>query len=342
MDETNEPLTNEPELASYPPYLVMLVDDQPMVAEALRRILTVESDMDFHYCGEPGSALKIAGEIKPSVILLDLVMPDIDGLTVLRALREHAATRIVPVVVLSSQEDAAMKAEAFAVGANDYLIKWPDRIELLARLRYHSQWYSNMQQRDEAFRALRVSQRKLAESNLKLQRQAAVDGLTGIPNRRYFDERFEEEWKRGAREQEWLSLIILDVDHFKLYNDRYGHMAGDECLKAVAQVIAGSLLRPTDLAARYGGEEFVLILPNTDQAGAEVVAGNMRKAVEALGIPHARSATGAVVTVSLGVATTVPTEHDQAQGLLAEADTALYAAKEAGRNRYAIAPLMRA
>jgi two-component system chemotaxis family response regulator WspR len=340
MDQINEAFAREPAHAQ--PCLVMLVDDQPMVAEALRRILVEEPDMDLHYCSNPADALNMAGEIKPSVILLDLVMPDIDGLTVLRAMREYVVTATVPVVVLSSREDPAMKAEAFALGANDYLIKWPDRIELLARLRYHSQWYSNMQQRDEAFRALRVSQRKLAESNVRLQRQAAVDGLTGISNRRYFDDRLDEEWKRSIREQEWISLIMIDVDHFKLYNDHYGHMAGDDCLRAIALATSRILLRPTDVAARYGGEEFVVILPGTDQEGAKIVAENICKAVEGLAIPHALSVTAPVVTVSLGVASTVPTRNAHPQKLLAEADDALYAAKEAGRNCYITAPTMRA
>lgn len=341
MDEMNMLSSGDQELALPQPCLVMLVDDQPMVAEALHRILSAEADMDFHYCDNPEQALKTAEQIKPSVILLDLVMPDIDGLTVLRYLRSNPLTRDVPVVVLSTKEEPALKADAFGSGANDYLIKWPDRIELLARIRYHSQWYTILQQRNEAFRALRVSQRKLAESNLQLQRIAALDGLTGIPNRRYFDERLEEEWLRGAREQSWLTLIMLDVDHFKQYNDLYGHIAGDECLRAVARAISGGLLRPADVAARFGGEEFVLILPGTDANGAEFVANKVCKAVEALGIPHDRSTASNFVTVSLGVATTVPAHGAQVSSLLAEADAALYAAKEAGRNRFMIAPVMR-
>lgn len=320
--------------------LVMLVDDQPMVAEALRRILATETDMDFHYCNDPEQALKTAEQLKPSVILLDLVMPEINGLTVLHYMRANPLTRDVPVVVLSSKEDPAMKAEAFASGANDYLIKWPDRIELLARIRYHSRWYLTLKQRDEVFRALRVSQRKLAESNLQLQRLASMDGLTGIPNRRYFDERLEEEWLRSAREQEWLTLIMLDIDHFKLYNDLHGHLDGDECLKAVAAAISGCLVRPMDVAARFGGEEFVLILPGTDPSGAEFVAEKVRKAVESLRIPHEHSTTSKFITVSLGVATTVPARNAPANSLLAEADTALYAAKNSGRNRFAAASVM--
>jgi two-component system chemotaxis family response regulator WspR len=322
--------------------LVMLVDDQPMVAEALRRMLAVDTNIDFHYCNDPGEALKTAGHIIPSVILLDLMMPEIDGLTVLRYVRSNPRTKDIPVVVLSSKEDPAMKAEAFGAGANDYLIKWPDSIELLARIHYHSKWFITLQQRDEAFRALRVSQRKLAESNLQLQRLVAMDGLTGLPNRRHFDARLDEEWQRSLREQSWLTLIMVDIDHFKQYNDLYGHLTGDDCLKAVAGAISGCLSRPADMAARFGGEEFVLILPGTDQNGAEFVAEKVRKAVEMLGISHELSTASDFVTVSLGVATTVPRKSSQATNLLAEADAVLYAAKEAGRNRFMCGTLMRA
>jgi two-component system chemotaxis family response regulator WspR len=285
--------------------------------------------------------MKTAEHIIPSVILLDLVMPEIDGLTVLRYMRSNQRTKDIPVVVLSSREDPAMKAEAFGAGANDYLIKWPDSIELLARIHYHSKWFITLQQRNEAFRALRVSQRKLAESNLQLQRLVAMDGLTGIPNRRNFDDRLDEEWKRSVREQNWLTLIMVDIDHFKQFNDLYGHITGDDCLKAVAGAISGCLLRPTDMAARFGGEEFALILPGTDQNGAEFVAEKVRKAVEMLSIPHGRSTTSDFVTVSLGVAATVPRNNSQANSLLSQADDALYAAKEAGRNRFVCGPLMR-
>jgi len=323
------------------PCLVMLIDDQPMVAEALRRILIAEEDMDFHYCNDPQKALKMAGEIKPSVILLDLVMPEIDGLTVLRYMRSHPLTKNVPIVMLSSKEEASLKVEAFATGANDYLIKWPESIELLARIRYHHQWYVTHQQRDEAFRALRVSQRQLAETNLKLQHLAAMDGLTGLPNRRFFDERLEEEWLRGSREQGWLTIVMVDIDHFKQFNDVYGHLVGDDCLKKVAKAIASGLSRPSDMVARFGGEEFVMILPGTDASGAEFIAEKARKAVEALAIPHTGSNTSEFVTISLGVATTVPDRGAASSSLLAESDKALYSAKEAGRNRVAIAPVMK-
>lgn len=342
MDDMNVLPGGDQEFALPRTCLVMLVDDQPMVAEALRRMLAVDTNIDFHYCKDPGQALKVAEQIVPTVILLDLVMPEIDGLTVLRYLRSNPLTKEIPVVVLSSKEDPAMKAEAFGDGANDYLIKWPNSIELLARIHYHSKWFITLQQRDEAFRALRVSQRKLAETNLQLQSLASMDGLTGIPNRRYFDERLEEEWHRSAREQNWLTLIMVDIDHFKQFNDLYGHLTGDDCLKKVAGTISGCMLRPADVAARFGGEEFVLILPGTEPKGAEFVAEKVRRTVENLGITHGRSTTSDFVTVSLGVATTVPRNNSQANSLLSEADKALYAAKEAGRNCFVCGSLMRA
>lgn len=319
--------------------LVMLVDDQPMVAEALRRILVTEADMDFHYCQDPCKAAKTAEHVKPTIILLDLVMPEIDGMAILRYLRANPPTKNIPVVMLSSREDAQMKADAFTSGGNDYLIKWPDRIELLARIRYHSQCFINLQQRDEAFRALRVSQRKLAETNLELQRIASLDGLTGIPNRRFFDEILEKEWLRAAREQDWISVVMMDIDHFKQYNDLYGHPGGDACLRSVALTLGATLKRPTDLAARYGGEEFVLVLPNTNAEGALLIAEKIRQDVAALTIIHAGVA--AQVTISLGVATTIPEHGSLPASLLAEADAALYSAKHNGRNRVVLAPVMR-
>lgn len=341
MNETDLQTDENPELALAPSCLVMLVDDQPMVAEALRRMLVEEADIDYHYCQEAIHAVKMAEQIKPTTILLDLVMPEIDGMSMLRYLRANPLTKDIPVVVLSSKEDAQLKAEAFAAGANDYLIKWPDRIELLARIRYHSQWFFNLKQRDEAFRALRVSQRKLAESNLQLHRLASLDGLTGLSNRRFFDERLAEEWLRAAREKDWFSIVMIDIDHFKQYNDLYGHLVGDVTLKMVARTLADILKRPSDLAARYGGEEFVLILPGTDAQGACNIAEKIRLAIETLGIAHAGSSVAPHVTVSLGVATTVPLHNTGPTTLLAEADDALYVAKDNGRNRTAVAPVMR-
>jgi len=168
--------------------MVLLVDDQFMVGEAVRRALAMAGDIDFHYCAEPDEAVAVAERTRPTVILQDLVMPGVDGLTLVRCYRANPATRDVPIIVLSTKEEPATKSAAFAAGANDYLVKLPDSIELVARIRYHSRPYHNLRQRDEAFRALRHSQQQLLESNLQLERLSNSDGLTGLSNRRYFDE----------------------------------------------------------------------------------------------------------------------------------------------------------
>lgn len=311
--------------------MVLLVDDQAMIGEAVRRALTQHPGIDFHYCGDALRAMEVAEQIKPTVILQDLIMPNIDGLTLVRKYRDNPATADIPIIVLSTKEDPAVKSEAFAAGANDYLVKLPDNIELIARVRYHSKAYLTQLQRDEAYRALRQSQKQLLEKNLELERLTNVDGLTGLSNRRYLDEYMAVEWSRAARESKCLSVLMIDVDYFKNYNDTYGHVAGDDVLKRVAQAIGNSSERPGDLATRFGGEEFMVILPSTPLYGAYSVAEKLRKQVEGLDIPHERAPCGHV-TVSIGGATAVPARGESALQLIQAADRALYAAKNSGRN----------
>ena len=246
--------------------MVLLVDDQAMIGEAVRRGLSNEENIDFHFCADPHQAIAQAIRIKPTVILQDLVMPGLDGLSLVREYRNHPATKDIPIIVLSTKEDPLIKSAAFAAGANDYLVKLPDNIELVARIRYHSRSYMTLLQRDAAYRALRVSQQQLLDTNLVLQRLMNSDGLTGLSNRRHFDEYLELEWRRSLREQTQLSLLMIDVDYFKTYNDTFGHLEGDEALRQVAAAIRDASSRPSDLPARYGGEEFALVLPNTSQA----------------------------------------------------------------------------
>lgn len=312
---------------------VLLIDDQVIIAEAIRRMLLDELDIEFHFVADPQAALQTAIQLKPTVILQDLVMPAIDGFELVRQYRATPQLQDTPVIVLSSKEDPKLKAQSFHVGANDYLVKLPDRLELIARIRYHSAAYINRMQRDDAFRFLRESQQKLADANIELQKLAALDGLTGIANRRRFDETVRSEWFRANRDKRPLSVIMCDVDMFKLYNDAHGHLAGDLCLKKVAAVLTESLKRPADLAARFGGEEFVLVLPDTDQAGALLVAENCRLKVQALGLASPHAVDSGVVTISIGVGTMVPDRNLNCDDLVDLADRALYAAKSAGRNR---------
>ena len=311
---------------------VLLVDDQLLVIEAVRRMLADEPDIEFHFITDPAQAIACALRLQPTVILQDLVMPNVDGFDLIRSYRATEGLQHVPIIVLSAKDEPKLKAHGFAVGANDYLVKLPDRLELLARVRYHSGAHISRLQRDEAFHFLRESQKNLADANIELQKLAALDSLTGIANRRRFDETMHQEWQRGQRQRRPLSLLMCDVDCFKLYNDAFGHLAGDLCLKKAAAVLTSCLKRTTDIAARYGGEEFAIVLPDTDAAGARKVAENCLRQLEELAIDHPQSP-HSVVTMSIGIATLVPTP-DQAQGdMIASADRALYAAKSGGRNR---------
>ncbi|MBP0590074.1 diguanylate cyclase [Paraburkholderia sp. LEh10] len=313
--------------------MVLLVDDQAIVAEAVRRALASEDGIDMHYCASADEAIRAATHTRPTVILQDLVMPGIDGLTLVKAYRANAKLRDVPIIVLSTKEEPSIKSAAFAAGANDYLVKLPDRIELVARIRYHSRSYVNLLQRDEAYRALRESQQQLLEANLELRKLTQSDGLTGLSNRRYLDEYLNAEWRRGMRAQSEVSFLMIDVDNFKPYNDTYGHVAGDEVLKQIASKVEGCLGRPGDLAARFGGEEFAVVLPGTSAGGTRLLAEKIRLEVEALRIAHAGSSSGQHVTISIGCATQVPALDAPMTTLIEAADLALYRAKRDGKNR---------
>lgn len=312
---------------------ILLIDDQAMIAEAVRRALSSENDIDFHYCQDPTKAIKLASEINATVILQDLVMPEIDGLMMVRYFRVNKATSKIPIIVLSTKEEATIKSEAFKLGANDYMVKLPDKIEMIARIRYHSQAYINQLERDEAFRALEESRQKLAEANRTLQKLSSLDGLTGIANRRSFDEILKKEWNRAVRAEKSIGLIMLDIDFFKLYNDHYGHQGGDDCLKKVAKGLESAIHRETDFLARYGGEEFSAVLPDTDLNGAVKVAEEMRLAIQNLKLEHAKSKVADFVSISIGVSAIVPLQGMEPEALIAAADQALYRAKEDGRNR---------
>lgn len=317
-------------------YVVLLVDDQPMVAEAIRRMLSDETDIEFHYCDDSNDAFEQVCEIQPTIILQDLVMPDIDGMALVQTYRENKQTHNIPIIVLSTKEDPRDKSKAFSAGASDYLVKLPDKIELVARIRAHSKSYLAQLQRDEAFRSLREVRKQLEVSNKELQRLSCLDGLTGISNRRNFDDYLTQEWLRANREGVLISLVMIDIDCFKLYNDNYGHQAGDATLKAVAETIAETTQRPGDMAARYGGEEFVIILPNTDQDGVKMIVETLFDNIKKLEIKHEFSTVSKFITISAGVATIKPTKASKPEQLIEFADKALYKAKDNGRSRFEI------
>ena len=343
MDSTNTVSGNETDSSKWA--VVLLVDDQPMVAEGIRRMIADEPDIDFHYCADPKQAVQTAAEIHATVILQDLVMPDVDGMTLVRFYRNNPATRNIPVIVLSSKDDPNIKSDAFSNGATDYLVKLPEKIELLARIRAHAKSYLLQKERDQAFNALSMMQKQLESaneelesSNKELQRLSSLDGLTGVANRRQFDETLDREWQRAIRANMPLSLIFADIDYFKRYNDHYGHQAGDDTLRKVADALKTTVHRPADLVSRYGGEEFVMVLPDTTLDGAVAVANKVLNGVRDLNVPHENAEDNDRVTLSIGVATLNPRESEKPEVLVEAADKALYRAKEDGRNRVESAP----
>lgn len=322
--------------------VVLLVDDQAMIGEAIRRMLLDQADMKLHYCGNPGEAIDAAQRIKPTVILQDLVMPDVDGLTLVGRYRATAATKDTPIIVLSSKEDPAIKRDAFLGGANDYLVKLPDKIELVARIRLHSKAYLNQIQRDEAYLNLSESQRQLVASNAalaerirelqtvrdELSRMVSTDSLTGLYSRRHWMELAAMEFGRYQRYRRPVAFLITDLDFFKRINDTFGHDIGDEVLRQFASVLR-AVCRESDAAGRIGGEEFAMVLPETPGAGAEEVARRIVAACRGLDVPTL--AGNVKFTCSVGVAD-VTVADGTVEGVLRRADLALYEAKRGGRD----------
>lgn len=312
--------------------VVLLVDDQQMVAEGIRRMLAEHEGIRFHYCDNSLQAVEMASAINPTIILQDLIMPDLDGYALLRLYKSNSATKNIPVIVLSTKEDPRDKSLAFDHGANDYLVKLPDQIELIARIKVHTKNYLLQCERDEAFHELGRLQRQLEISNEELQRLTCLDGLTGIANRRRFNEFFYKECLRSTRERTPLSLLLIDIDFFKLYNDNYGHVRGDDCISTVAKALQNTVQRPADLVARYGGEEFAVVLPNTEVDGALKLARSLHNTMLNLKIPHPHSAVSDHLTVSIGIASKIINESNSPEELIELADHALYDAKHSGRN----------
>ena len=312
---------------------ILLVDDQPIIAEGIRQMLADETDMELTYVEDPTDAIETAVNIDATVILQDLVMPDSDGMTLLRFYKANRETRDIPVIVLSSKEEPTTKSEAFSYGASDYLVKLPDAIELIARLRSHAKNYIMQKERDSAFFALRELKKQLEASNKQLHKISMLDGLTGISNRRHFDEQLNSDLATASESQTPISLILIDIDFFKGFNDNYGHQMGDECLKKVAGLLAKSCQNPMDMAARYGGEEFVVLLPGTAEKNAVSVAERFKKILSDNCIEHGHSTVSSCITVSMGIATQDKGDQYDGKQLIITADKALYHAKETGRDR---------
>ncbi len=325
---------NPVSLSDEPP-IILVVDDDPFMRQLLRRVMEKEGYKVVEAAnGEQG--LEAYKRLKPHLVLLDALMPVMDGFTCctkLQMLGDDSSLdgedvgnaesieddSRTPVLMITGLDDPESVDRAFAVGATDYVMKPIHFAVLRQRVR-------RLIQQSRLYQKLRLA-------NRELQRLAALDGLTGVANRRRFDEYLDAEWTRMAQEKLPLSLILCDLDFFKKYNDTYGHQAGDDCLRRVADALRFCAKRSLDLVARYGGEEFAVILPNTTGFGAFQVAEEIRAVVNSLDITHIQSAVSQHVTLSLGIACIFPTPDTSPSMLIAEADTALYQAKAAGRNR---------
>jgi diguanylate cyclase (GGDEF)-like protein len=289
---------------------ILIVDDDILSIKLLQAafgdsytILTATSGRD---------AIEIAVAQCPDLILLDAMLPDIDGFEVCRSLKVEERTTAIPIIFITGLDAKEQQRRALELGAIDFISKPIDLTILTLRIRNH----------------LELKLYRDFLENLTL-----LDSLTGIYNRRAFDEILEREWRRGRRSTTPLSLLIADVDFFKRYNDLYGHPQGDGCLRQVAEVLATTVHRPNDTVARYGGEEFAIILPETDHTGAHQLAETLRERIQSQAIPHEEGGSWKCVTVSIGVATLVPDDTTKTSALVQQADEHLYRAKEAGRNR---------
>lgn len=267
------------------------------------------------------------------LVIMDIILPDMDGVAACLLIKKREHWRDISVIIIDNDYNIDTLQAAFSAGAIDYMTKPLNAVELTARVKSALTHKRETDRRKAREKELLEVTCQLEEAIQSLRTLSFLDGLTGIANRRRFDEVFLSEWNRALRDSHPLSLIILDIDFFKNYNDTYGHQVGDDCLRKVAGSMGGVLKRPADLVARYGGEEFAVILPNTDMQGAVLIAEMLRAGVEALQIPHASSPVSKYITVSAGVSSAIPMRAYSPRNLLKAADKALYLAKHDGRNK---------
>lgn len=289
---------------------ILIVDDNVDIIKSLAALLSDKAEILFATTPEQG--MHLASKARPELILLDVEMPRMDGFEVCRRLKADPATADLAIIFVTGHSNSEHEVAALEAGAADFLAKPLAPTVVRARVQ---------------------TQLSLIEKTTLLTRLAKVDGLTGIYNRRYFDDRLEEELRRHRRLATALAVAMVDIDFFKAYNDGYGHPKGDDCLREVAQLINSSTKRPGEVVARYGGEEFAVILPSIEDSSSRSYGEWLCAKIRARELPHAYSHIAGILTVSVGVGSLVPEANDKAVDIVRLADQALYRAKSGGRNR---------
>jgi len=288
---------------------ILIIDDEKSNLLFLNHLLS--GDYSVYVARDGKDAIKKANELLPDLILLDILMPGMDGYEVLTELKSSETTHEIPVIFITGLSSAEDEEKGLALGTADYITK--PFSAAIVKLRVSNQIRMINQMRD-------------------IERLSMTDQLTGIANRRNFDQRLNIEWKRTLRAKAPISILMIDVDRFKKYNDSYGHPQGDAALRIVAGTLSQALKRPADLAARWGGEEFVALLPTTNAEGALNIAEKIRERIANTDIPLS-DGTATRVTVSIGFCSRIPAQSDSLNDFILQADDALYTAKQTGRNR---------
>ncbi len=319
---------------------ILIVDDR------IENLITLEHLLDqFNVeliratSGEEALAHTLDNDF--ALVLLDVRMPGMDGYEVAELMRGNKKTRQIPIIFVTAQSGAdAHIFKGYESGAVDYLVKPLNAVIFRSKVGVFIELYQQKQalrqktiEFDQKLAELEELQQQLEETNEQLLMLSTTDGLTGLINKRKFEEIFAEEWQRASRSEKTMSVIMLDIDAFKMYNDTFGHHQGDDCLRSIAGTLKGIDLRHLDKVARIGGEEFAVILPETDAKGAMLVAERIRKAIEALELPHSKESGRPWVTASFGIAAVTPNKNLKPSILMETADKALYESKNKGRNR---------
>lgn len=288
---------------------LLVVDDQPINIHTIYQIF--QADHEVFMATSGAQALDFCRHTQIDLVLLDVVMPEMDGLEVCQLLKSEPGTADIPIIFVTAQTSPADETRALEAGGVDFIVKPVNPAVVRARVKTHL----TLKAQGDLLRGL-----------------VFIDGLTGVANRRRFDEMLQAEFRRCWRSAKPLALLMIDIDHFKRYNDCYGHQTGDACLQAVANALKDRFSRSHDLVSRYGGEEFVCLMPECDFAAGQAKGEELRQAIQSLGIPHAGSPTASMVTLSIGVAVVIPDAKNSPEQLVAAADKALYTAKSSGRN----------